>query len=157
MRPQSARGQALTEAVLAIPLLLILVGGMYVACRTAYLFSSLESAVHVHCLRTGRGQAGLGKELCESVAAGENRATLAVGTRSGSGFPSRPFPVLEGNTTVEGSVRMAREEPGGFFRNPETTLVRTATAAVDCWGSGSSSGKKIRRTVQGIVAAGVLR
>ncbi|HWS15213.1 MAG TPA: hypothetical protein VN450_03370, partial [Candidatus Methylomirabilis sp.] len=59
IRRNPPRGQSLLETALALPLVLILLGGGYWFYRDLSLSSSAESAAHAQMLRAGRRCAGI--------------------------------------------------------------------------------------------------
>ena len=75
-RRNSPGGQALVETALALPLLLILLGGGYWFYRDLSLSSSAESAAHSQMLRAGRRRAGIEPLLSGTIHPGDNVARI---------------------------------------------------------------------------------
>ena len=149
-------GQSLIETVLALPLLLILLGGGYWFYRELSLSSSAESAAYVHMLRTGRRLAGIESRLSGAIHPGDN--VTRIGAENGPLIGEVPlFRGLSGRTTAFADVSLGKEPVGAFLDLPSHTLRRNAEAAVDCWGRETPSGAAVRRTVRGILLTGVLR
>src|SRR5512134_1236767 len=98
MRSRSVKGQALVELAIVVPVLLVILAGGYVACRTAYLSARAGSAAHQHALRTGRRLPSLQRELARSVL--DSPGEVAV--EGSFGRPTRllplPFPALAGRS-----------------------------------------------------------
>ena len=155
-RPASPRGQALLETVLALPLLLILLGGGYWFYRNLSLSSSSESAAHAQMLRAGRRLSGIEPRLSGTILPGKD--TVRIEAHNAPLIVEVPlFRGLAGRTIASAGVTLGKEPVGAFLDLPSHALRREAGGAVDCWETGTSSGSTIRRTVQGIVATGVLR
>jgi hypothetical protein len=149
-------GQSLVETVLALPLLLILLGGGYWFYRDLSLSSSAESAAHAQMLRTGRLLAGIEPQLSGTIHPGDN--VVHIEAHNDPLIGEVPlFGGLSGRTTVSADVSLGKEPVGAFHDLPSHDIRREAGGAVDCWGKETPSGSTIRRTVQGILLSGVLR
>ena len=149
-------GQALVETALALPLLLILLGGGYWFYRDLSLSSSAESAAQAQLLRTGRRQAGIEPRLSGTIHPGGDIARIEAHTDPLIGEVPL-FRGLAGRTIASANVSLGKEPVGAFLDLPSHTLRRGAEGAVDCWGRDTSSGMTVRRTVQGILFTGALR
>ena len=155
-RRNSPGGQSLVETVLALPLLLILLGGGYWFYRDLSLSSSAESVAHAQMLRAGRRLPGIGPRLSGSIHPGDNVARVEA--RNDPLIGEVPlFRGLAGRTIASANVSLGKEPVGAFLDLPSHALQREAEGAVDCWGKVSPSGATVRRTVQGILLTGVLR
>ena len=155
-RRNSPSGQSLLETALALPLLLILLGGGYWFYRDLSLSSSAESVAHAQMLRAGRRLPGIGSLLSGSIHTGDN--ATRVEARNEPLIGEVPlFRCLAGRTIASANVSLGKEPVGAFLDLPSHALQRDAEGAVDCWGKGSPSGATVRRTVQGILLTGVLR
>ena len=155
-RRKSSCGQSLVEAALALPLLLILLGGGNWFYRDLSLSSSAESAAHAQMLRTGRRLAGIEPRLSGSIHPGNN--VVHIEAHNDPLIGEVPlFRGLAGRTIASASVSFGKEPVGAFLDLPSHALQREAEGAVDCWGKESPSGATVRRTVQGILLTGVLR
>jgi len=157
MKPHDARGQSLVELAAALPIILAMFAGFYVACRTGFLASGAHSAAQTEALRAGRRMPGIEKQLSAALLPGESGASI----RSESGRSTRllpaPFPSLAGRSSGIASVdKEWREtrELGGF--SPLALVSRTDVSA-DCWNMSSGSGKNIRRMIRARIAMGAIQ
>ena len=155
-RRKSSCGQSLVEAALALPLLLILLGGGYWFYRDLSLASSAESAAHAQMLRAGRRLAGIEPRLSGSIHPGND--VVRIEARNDPLIGEVPlFRGLAGRTIASANVTLGKEPVGAFLDLPSHAPRGKAEGAVDCWGKGTPSGSTVRRTVQGILLTGVLR
>ena len=149
-------GQSLIEAALALPLLLVLLGGGYWFYRNLSLLSSAESAAHAQMLRAGRRLAGIEPRLSGTIHPGDNVAHIEA--HNDPLFGEVPlFRGLAGRTIASTDVLFGKEPVGAFLDLPSHALRRKTEGAVDCWGKETSSGSTVRRTVKGILMTVVLR
>ena len=155
-RRTSPCGQSIVETVLALPLLLILLGGGYWFYRDLSLSSSAESAAHAQMLRAGRRLAGIEPRLSGTIHPGDDVAHIEAHDDPLIGEVPL-FRGLAGRTIASADVSLGKEPVGAFFDLPSHALRREAEGAVDCWGKETPSGRTVRRTVQGILLTGVLR
>jgi type II secretory pathway component PulJ len=156
IRRNSPRGQSLLETALALPLVLILLGGGYWFFRDLSLSSSAESAAHAQMLRSGRRCAGIESRLSGMIHPADN--VVRIEGRDDPLIGRIPlFRGLAGRTVASVGVSLRSESVGAFLHLPSHTIRRDAEGAVDCWGKGTSSGTTVRRTVRGILSTGVLR
>jgi len=155
-RRNSPGGQALVETALALPLLLILLGGGYWFHRDLSLSSSAESAAHSQMLRAGRRQAGIEPRLSGTIHPGDNIARIEAHNDPLVGEVPL-FRSLAGRTVASADVSLGKEPVGAFLDPPSHALRRVAEGAVDCWGRETVSGATVRRTVRGILLTGALR
>ena len=149
-------GQSLVETVLVLPLLLILLGGGYWLYRDLSLYSAAEVAAHAQMLRAGRRLAGIEPRLSGAIHPGEDVAHIEAHNDPLIGEVPL-FRGLAGRTIASVDVSLGKEPVGAFLDLPSHALRREADGAVDCWGRETPSGSTVRRTVQGILATGVLR
>lgn len=149
-------GQSLLETVIALPLLLALLAGGYWGFRRLSLEGAAMSAAQAQLLRTGRGQAAIASNLAASVLPGGEGVTVSARNESLAGRVP-PFSGLAGRTVSSVEVSRRKEDVGGFLELPRHGFRAGQEGAVDCWGSGSRSGRNVRRTVGGILATGALR
>ena len=149
-------GQSLIETVLALPLLLILLGGGYWFYRDLSLSSSAGSAAHAQMLRAGRRLVGIEPRLSGTIHPGDNVAHIEA-HNDPLICEVPPFSGLSGRTTAFADVSLGKEPVGAFLDLPSHALRREAEGAVDCWGKETPSGSTVRRSVQGILLTGVLR
>ena len=155
-RSKSPWGQSVVETVLALPLLLILLGGGYWFYRNLSLSSSAESAAHAQMLRAGRGLTGIEPRLSGTIHPGDN--VVRIESRKDPLISDVPlFSGLTGRTTGSADASLGKEPVGAFLDLPSHALRRETEGAVDCWGKETPSGSTVRRTVQGILLTGVLR
>lgn len=155
-RRESSSGQSLVETALALPLLLILLGGGYWFYRDLHLSSSSESAAHAQMLRAGRGLGGIEPRLSGMIHMGKNSARIEAHNDPLVGEVP-PFRGLAGRTIASADLTLGKEPVGAFIDLPSHALRREVEGAVDCWGKETPSGSAIRRTVQGILLTGALR
>ena len=155
-RRNSPGGQSLVETVLALPMLLILLGGGYWFYRDFSLSSSAECAAHAQMLRTGRRQAGIEPRLSGTIHPGDNVARIEGHNDPLVGEVAL-FRGLAGRTIASANVSPGKEPVGAFLDLPSHALRREAEGVVDCWGKETASGSTVRRTVQGILLTGALR
>ena len=149
-------GQAFVEAVLLLPLVLILVGGGYWFYRDLSLSSAAEGAAHAQMLRAGRRQAGIDARLSRAIHTGDDVARIeAHNAPLVGGIPL--FHGLDGRTVAAASVLLRYEPVGAFLDLPSHAIRREAEGAVDCWGKETPSGGSVRRTVHGILLTGAMR
>ena len=155
-RRNSPTGQSLLETALALPLLLILLGGGYWFYRDLSLSSSAESVAHAQMLRAGRRLPGIGPRLSRSIHPGDNVARVAVRDEPLIGEVPL-FRGLAGRTIASANVSLGKEPVGASLDLPSHALRVRAEGSVDCWGKETPSGSTVRRTVQGILLTGALR
>ncbi len=157
MKLRDARGQSLVELAAVLPIILIMLAGFYVACRTGFLASGAHSAAQTEALRAGRGMPGIEKQLSATLLPGDNGASV----RSESGRNTRllpaPFPSLAGRSSGVASVNKEWRETGKIGGFPPLALVRRADLSADCWNGNSGSGKNIRRMIRARIALGAIR
>lgn len=152
-----SKGQSLVETAVALPVLLLLLAGAYVCCRSVFLVSAAESAAHAEMLRAGRGLPGLERKMSESIAADRNIVAIRSDTNGKSRLLPSPFPSLAGRTKAFAEIRKRWEEAGGYADLPALQTSRAAEGSVDCWGKQTASGKRVRGLVGVYVATGILR
>lgn len=151
------KGQALLEIVLLIPVFLVLLLGAYASTRTSILKSRADSAAFTETLRVGRNYRGIERELSMSIHPEEETVDiLSVRNRGGRLLPA-PFPSLAGSTTAVVEVRKGWNEIGVPRWMPSVRILQQTESNVDCWGKDTSSGKRVRQWVQGLVLLGVIR
>ena len=157
MNLRDTQGQSLVELAAALPIILILFAGFYVACRTGFLASAAHSAAQTEALRAGRGLPGIEKQLSTTLLPGDNGASV----RSESGRNARllpaPFPTLAGRSSGVASLNKEWTETGTIGGFSPLALVRRADLSADCWNRNSRSGKNIRRIIQARIALGAIR
>jgi hypothetical protein len=151
----SQAGQSLLETVLVLPPLLILLAGGYWFYRDLSLFSSAESAAHTEMLRAGRGQEGIEAPLRKMIHPENDVSHIEARTDPLIGAVPL-FQGLSGRTIASAEVSLRKEPVGAYLTLPSHAIQRTMEGAVDCWGSETPSGRTVRRTVKGILAAAVL-
>ena len=152
----SSRGQSLVEAVLVLPLLLILLGGAYWFYRDLSLSSAAESVSHAQMLRAGRRLAGIESRFSRSIHPGKDVARIEAHNDPLIGEVPL-FRGLTGRTIASADVSLGNEPVGAFHDLPSHALRKEAAGAVDCWEKETPPGATVRRTVQGILLTGVLR
>lgn len=153
MTGRGERGQALVEAALLIPCILVLLAGGYVAGRTASILSAAESGVFAQVVREGRRLPDVGPGITRTLVPGGEGAVLRTLPKGRSGILPSPFPSLEGRSSVRAEVRKGWREAGRIAAWEEGRFERSAEATVDCWDAAAPSGAKARRAVRAYVAA----
>jgi hypothetical protein len=151
------KGQALLEIVLLIPVFLVLLLGAYASTWTSILKSRAESAAFTETLRVGRNYRGIERELSDSVLPEEETVDILSVRNGGGRFLPAPSPPLAGSTTGAVEVRKGWNEIGAPRWMPTVRILQLTESNVDCWGKDTSSGKRVRQWVQGIVLLGVIR
>ncbi len=157
MTLRGTRGQSLVETAVALPIILTIFAGLYVACRTAFLASGAQSAAQAEALRAGRCLPEIDMHLAAALLPGET----GVSVRSASGRDARllpsPFPALTGRSSGIVSLNRSWSETGTITNLPPLALVRRSDVSADCWGEGSGSGKSIARIIRARVALGAIQ
>jgi hypothetical protein len=155
-RLRDAGGQSLVGTAIVLPLLLVLLAGGYWGYRRLTLEGAAMSAAQAQLLRAGRMQADASKALAASVLPGGEG--VAVSARNGSSAPRvPPFSGLAGRTVSSVDVSRRADAVGGYLELPPHEFRAGREAAVDCWGTGSRSGRNVRRVVRTAIIAGALR
>lgn len=157
MKPQDARGQSLVELAAALPIILAIFAGFYVACRTGFLGSGAHSAAQAEALRAGRGMPGIEKQLSATLLPGDSWASVRSESGRNAHLLPAPFLSLAGRASGIASVNKEWRETrdlGGF---PPLTLVSRADLSADCWNVSSGSGKNIRRMIRARIALGAIQ
>lgn len=155
--PCQSKGQCLVETALALPVLLLILAGSYVCCRSSFLVSAAETAASTEMIRAGRGLSGIETKMSGSIASDPKVVTIRPVNGGKSRLLPSPFPSLAGRTRGIADIRKNWEEAGGYADLPVLQTTRTAEASVDCWGKQTSSGKIIRGFVTGYAMTAVLR
>jgi len=150
-------GQALLEIVLTMPILLVLLLGAYASTRTSILKSRAESAAFTETLRVGRNYRGIERELSMSILPEEETVDIHFVRNKGGRLLPAPFPSLAGSTTAAVEIRKRWIEIGAQRWMPTVRILQQTESNVDCWGKDTSSGKRVRQWVRGLVLLGVIR
>jgi hypothetical protein len=150
------RGQALVEAALLLPCLLVLLTGAYVASRSVSIVSSAESGAFAQVVRDGRRLPDLRNRIAETMTPRGEGSLLRTVREGGSRILPPPFPALDGRTTVRAEIRKGWREAGTITPWEEAHFERGAEASVDCWDAATPSGKKVRRAVRAYIGARTL-
>ena len=151
------RGQAIVEVALTLPILLVLILGGYASARTAFLKSRAESGAFVEAVRVGRNLAGIEKELSRNILHDDGTVEILVSRKRYSGIFPVPSLHLDGRTAATVEVRKEWNEVGAPRWLRGANILQKTEIHVDCWGKETSSGKSIRRWVQGLVVLGAIR
>ncbi len=151
------RGQSVVELAVALPIILVMLAGLYVACRTAFLASEAHSAAQAEALRAGRGMSGIEKQLAATLLPHEDGASVSSGSGRDVRLLPLPFPSLAGRSSGVVTVDKEWSETGGIGGFPPLSLSRRADLSVDCWGTTSRSGRNIRRTIRARIILGAFR
>ncbi len=156
MSTRGSQGQALVEAALVLPIILILFSGLYIACRTAFAASAAQSATQTEALRVGRQLPGIEKQLAAALLLGEDGASVKGTSGRETRLLPSPFPSLAGRSSGIVSIDKEWTEIGRTGDLPALALVRRSDLSADCWNVASRSGRNIRWTVRARVALGAL-
>src|SRR4030067_1055307 len=105
MRKQREKWQALVEAALGLPILLILLLGAYASTRTAILRSRAESASFTEALRVGRNLPGIERDLSRSILPAGKTVDVRSDREGKSRLLPAPFPLLAGKTAAAAGGR----------------------------------------------------
>lgn len=157
MSLRDGRGQSLVELAAALPIILVLFAGFYVACRTAFLASGAHSASQAEALRAGRAMPGIESQLSAALLPGESGAVVRSETGRKARLLPAPFPSLAGRSSAVASVNKVWGEIGDIGGFAPVALRRRAELCADCWGGNTRSGKNIRRVIRARVAVGAIR
>lgn len=149
-------GQSLVETAIVLPLLLLLLAVGYWGFRQLSLEAAATSAAQAHLLRAGRAQADISASLAASILPnGKGVAVSAHDTSLARRVP--PFSGLVGRTVSSIDVSRRSDAIGGFLELPRHEFRASQEGAVDCWRSGSRSGRNVRRVVRTALATGAFR
>lgn len=152
-----AKGQALVEVALTLPILLILMAGAYAATRTAFLASRAESVAFAEAIRAGRNLPRIEPELSRSVALEKDAVEIRLGREGEFRLFPAFLPSLSGKTTATVTVRKPWTEIGNPRWLATTNILRKTKLSADCWQKETSSGKRIRQWIQGGIVLGATR
>lgn len=150
---KSRSGQAILEAALVLPLLLILLAGIYVACRSASLRSAAESAAFAQLLREGRRQPSIREKITGSLLPGGRGALLHTERKRTVPMIPSFLPSPEGRTRCAAQLRKEWKEAGQIASWPSLEIAQTVEASVDCWEKRTPSGRKTLNAVRSYVIA----
>jgi hypothetical protein len=155
-RLRDSGGQSLVETAIVLPLLLALLAGGYWGFRRLTLEGAAMSAAQAQLLRAGRAQTDVATSLAASVLPGGEGVSVSARNESlAGGVP--PFSGLAGRTVSSVDVSRRADAVGGYLELPRHEFRASREGAVDCWGSGSRSGKNVRRVVRTTLIAGAVR
>lgn len=158
MKTSKAKGQALVELAIVVPILLAILAGGYVACRTGFIASAAESAAHQEAVRSGRRLPPFERELARTILPGGGGVRVR-GTTSRTGWQPLPaaVPGLAGRSIGIAEADKTWNESGIVASYEPLRLSRRSEQSVDCWDRGSASGRRISRVVKGKVLLGAVR
>lgn len=141
-------GQALVEAALALPCLLILLAGLFVAGRAVSLAGSAESAAFTQTLREGRRQASIGDGLAKSILLNGKGVAMRTDRKRVSSLVPSVLPSPEGRTRCAVRIDKDWKEAGRIVSWPALSAERWIEASVDCWNRQTPSGRKTSAAVR---------
>ncbi|NJD62023.1 MAG: hypothetical protein FIA93_04800 [Deltaproteobacteria bacterium] len=150
-------GQGLVETALVLPVLILVLAGTYLCCRTILLHAAAESASKTESLRYGRSLAGIEDKIAADLLPNRERIEVRAETGGGRSMFPLPLPSLSGRTKGTAKIREGWEEDSAVPGLPSLSILRATEASVDCWDKKSASGGKIRLAIGGYVATGVFR
>lgn len=157
MTLRDERGQSLVELAAALPIVLVMFAGLYVACRTAFLASRAHSAAQTEALRAGRALPGIETQLSAALLPGEPGGSVKGESGRKARLLPAPFPSLAGRSSGVASLNKEWRETGEIGGFSPLDVVSRADLCVDSWGGNSRSGKNIRRTIRARVVLGAIR
>lgn len=141
-------GQALVEAALAIPCLLVLLAGLFVAGRAVSLAGSAESAAFTQTLREGRRQATIGDAVAKSILPNGKGVVLQTDRKRAFSLVPSVLPSPEGRTRCTVRVDKDWKEASRIASWPELSAERRIEASVDCWDRQTPTGRKSSTAVR---------
>lgn len=144
-------GQALVEAALALPCLLILLAGVFVAGRAVSLAGSAESAAWAQTLREGRRQPDIHAALARSILPGGTGVSFRTERKRSVPVLSPFLPTPEGRTRCAVRIEKDWKEAGRIAAWPDLLATRRIEASVDCWDRPTPTGRKARTLVRSYV------
>lgn len=150
-------GQALIEAALALPCLLILLAGLFVAGRAVSLSTSAESAAFIYTLREGRRQPDIGAAISRSILPHGTGVVLHSERKQAIPLVPDVLPSLEGRTLGTVKIHKDWKEAGRIAVWPELSTERRIEASVDCWNRPTPSGRNTATAVHAYVLLGSIR
>lgn len=150
-------GQALVEAALALPCLLILLTGLFVAGRTVSLASSAESAAFTQTLRNGRRQTNIGDAIAKAILGNGRGVGMRTDRNRASSLAPSVLPSPEGRIRCAVRVDKDWKEAGRIASWPGLSVERRIEASVDCWDRETPSGRKTSAAVRAYVLLGSIR
>jgi len=149
-------GQSLVETAIVLPLLLVLLAGGYWVFRRLTLEGAAMSAAQAHLLRAGRAQTDVAASLAATVLPGGKGVSVSARNESlAGGVPF--FSGLAGRTVSSVDVSRRADAVGVYLELPPHEFRARREGAVDCWGSGSRSGRNVRRVVRTALITGAVR
>jgi len=151
------QGQGLIEAMLLLPLLLLLVYGTYVCIRATSLDSAAEGAAHAEAIRSGRRLAGIEHEMSDSILPAGKGVQIHAESGNNSRVRQLPFSGLAGRTRGTAEIHYDWEDTVSLANLPPLRVGGISEMSVDCWDNPTPSGRKVRTAVRGFVTTGVLR
>ena len=150
-------GFALLETLLMVPLLSLMLVGIYAAGNTLSVLSVAESASHTEALRSGRRQPSLAKNWNTMFPASEKGFQFDASSGSGAKLLPSPFPSLAGRAKVSVSVQRDWDHwTKSALKLDSQNIVRTGELSGDCWDSSTPSGRKVRGVVTVLALSGII-
>ncbi|GAB4371516.1 MAG: hypothetical protein Kow00128_19480 [Deltaproteobacteria bacterium] len=150
-------GQALIEAALALPCLLVLLAGLFVAGRAVSLAGSSESAAWVQTLREGRRQPDIHEAVARSILPRGTGVTFRTERKRSVPILSSFLPAPEGRTRCAVRIEKKWTEAGRIAVWPDLSATRWIEASVDCWDRPTPTGRKTRALVRSYVLTRSIR
>jgi len=150
-------GQALIEAALALPCLLILLAGLFVAGRAVSLSGSAESAAFLYTLREGRRQPDIGAAIARSILPHGTGVVFRSERKQAISLVPDVLPLPEGRTLGIVKIDKDWKEAGRMAAWPELSAERRIEASVDCWDRPTPTGRRTATAVHAYVLLGSIR
>lgn len=150
-------GQALVEAAMALPCILLLLTGLLVAGRAVSLAGSAESAVFTQVLREGRRQPSIWDGIAKSILVSGRGASTRTERKKVSNLIPSILPSPEGRTRSSVRVDKDWEEAGRIASWPTLSAERWIEASVDCWDRQTPSGRKTAAAVRAYILVRAIR
>lgn len=144
-------GQALVEAALALPCLIVLLTGLFVAGRAVSLAGSAESAAFTQTLREGRRQPDIADGIAKSILPHGKGVAMRTDRKRVSPLVPSVLPPPEGRTRCAVRIDRDWQEAGRIASWPALSTERWIEASVDCWDRQTPSGRKTSAAVRAYV------
>lgn len=153
----SKTGFALLETALMLPLLSIMLIGIYAFGNTLTVLSMAESESHAETLRVARKQTSSATGWNDLFPAGEKGLESHSSEGSGARILPSPLPNLAARAKVTVSIDRDWDIWTRSYLGIKSQKVgRNAELSGDCWDAGTASGKKVRAVVIALAVSGAL-
>ncbi len=141
-------GQALVEAALVLPCLLVLLAGLFVSGRAVSLAGSAESAAMVQVLREGRRQSDIGGAIARSILPRGTGVDLRTDRKKVASLLPSVLPSPEGHTRCSVHIDKDWKEAGRTASWPALSTTRWIEGSIDCWDRTTPTGIEVAAAVR---------